>query len=95
MNTNKRIPLENICFYNAEKDEGRTFLETFATVDNIENEVIFVDHFKKEHSKLRKQARRIVFLKYTGLTNNEVAEKLGVRASTVSMALKKFKSAVY
>lgn len=94
MNTTKRVNPEDIVFYHAEKDEGRSFLETFSTIDNVESETLFLYTFENEYSKLRNQAKRIVMLKFSGLTNNEITEKLGVRASTVSMALKKFKNAL-
>ena len=55
---------------------------------------MFKAKFQKEYDKLKDQVKSIVALKYHGYTNNEVAEILNMKASTVSMALKKFKMAL-
>lgn len=62
--------------------------------ENIEREYIFKAKFQKEYGKLKDQVKNIVVLKYRGYTNNEVAEIMDMNASTVSMALKKFKMAL-
>ncbi len=62
--------------------------------ENIEREYIFKAKFQKEYNKLKDQVKNIVVLKYRGYTNNEVAEIMDIKASTVSMALKKFKAAL-
>lgn len=62
--------------------------------ENIEREYIFKAKFQKEYDKLKDQVKNIVALKYHGYTNNEVAEIMDMKASTVSMALKKFKAAL-
>lgn len=62
--------------------------------ENIEREYIFKAKFQKEYDKLKDQVKNIVALKYHGYTNNEVAEIMNMKASTVSMALKKFKMAL-
>lgn len=62
--------------------------------ENIERECIFKAKFQKEYDKLKDQVKNIVALKYHGYTNNEVAEIMDMKASTVSMALKKFKAAL-
>lgn len=62
--------------------------------ENIEREYIFKAKFQKEYDKLKDQVKNIVVLKYRGYTNNEVAEIMNMKASTVSMALKKFKMAL-
>ena len=62
--------------------------------ENIEREYIFKAEFQKEYDKLKDQVKNIVVLKYRGYTNNEVAEIMNMKASTVSMALKKFKTAL-
>lgn len=62
--------------------------------ENIEREYIFKAKFQKEYDKLKDQVKNIVALKYRGYTNNEVAEIMNMKASAVSMALKKFKAAL-
>lgn len=62
--------------------------------ENIEREYIFKAEFQKEYDKLKDQVKNIVALKYRGYTNNEVAEIMNMKASAVSMALKKFKAAL-
>ena len=62
--------------------------------ENIEREYIFKAKFQKEYDKLKDQVKNIVALKYRGYTNNEVAEIMNMKASAVSMALKKFKMAL-
>lgn len=62
--------------------------------ENIERECIFKAKFQKEYDKLKDQVKNIIALKYHGYTNNEVAEIMNMKASTVSMALKKFKVAL-
>lgn len=78
------------------ENENRAIEETLlmTSSENIEREYIFKAKFQKEYSKLKDQVKNIVTLKYHGYTNNEVAEIMNIKASTVSMALKKFKVAL-
>ena len=78
------------------EDDDRPISETTLMVssENIEREYIFKTKFQKEYGKLKDQVKNIVALKYYGYTNNEVAEIMNIKASTVSMALKKFKMAL-
>ena len=78
------------------EDNDRPISETTLMVssENIEGEYIFKTKFQKEYDKLKDQVKNIIALKYRGYTNNEVAEILDMKASTVSMALKKFKMAL-
>lgn len=78
------------------EDDDRPISETtlMVSLENIEREYIFKTKFQKEYDKLKDQVKNIVALKYRGYTNNEVAEILDMKASTVSMALKKFKMAL-
>ena len=78
------------------ENENRAIEETFlmTSSENIEREYIFKAKFQKEYGNLKDQAKNIVVLKYRGYTNNEVAEIMDMKASTVSMALKKFKVAL-
>jgi len=75
------------------ENENRAIEETLlmTSSENIEREYIFKAKFQKEYGKLKDQVKNIVVLKYRGYTNNEVAEIMDMNASTVSMALKKFK----
>lgn len=77
-------------------NENRAIEETLlmTSSENIEREYIFKAKFQKEYGKLKDQVKNIVALKYRGYTNNEVAEIMDMKASTVSMALKKFKMAL-
>jgi RNA polymerase sigma factor (sigma-70 family) len=79
-----------------DEEDNRPIAETSLMVssENIEREYIFKTKFQKEYSKLKDQVKNIVALKYRGYTNNEVAEIMDMKASTVSMALKKFKMAL-
>lgn len=78
------------------ENENRAIEETLlmTSSENIEREYIFKAKFQKEYDKLKDQVKNIVALKYRGYTNNEVAEIMDMKASTVSMALKKFKVAL-
>ena len=78
------------------ENENRAIEETLlmTSSENIEREYIFKAKFQKEYGKLKDQVKNIVALKYRGYTNNEVAEIMDMKASTVSMALKKFKMAL-
>ena len=64
------------------------------SLENIETDYIFRIKFQKEYNKLKDKAKRIIYLRYLGHTNNEVAEIMGMKASTVSMAVKKFRMAL-
>lgn len=79
-----------------DEEDNRPIAETSLMVssENIEGEYIFKAKFQKEYGKLKDQVKNIVALKYYGYTNNEVAEIMDMKASTVSMALKKFKMAL-
>ena len=78
------------------ENENRAIEETFlmTSSENIERDYMFKAKFQKEYDKLKDQVKNIVSLKYHGYTNNEVAEIMNMKASTVSMALKKFKVAL-
>lgn len=62
--------------------------------ENIEMDYMFRIKFQKEYDKLKDKAKNIIYLRYIGHTNNEVAEIMGMKASTVSMAVKKFRMAL-
>lgn len=78
------------------ENENRAIEETLimTSSENIEREYMFKAKFQKEYDKLKDQVKNIVALKYHGYTNNEVAEIMDMKPSTVSMALKKFKVAL-
>ena len=78
------------------ENENRAIEEAFlmTSSENIEGDYMFKARFQKEYDKLKDQVKNIVALKYHGYTNNEVAEIMDMKASTVSMALKKFKVAL-
>ena len=69
------------------EDNDRPISETTLMVssENIEGEYIFKTKFQKEYDKLKDQVKNIIALKYRGYTNNEVAEILDMKASTVSI----------
>lgn len=97
INTAKHLRHDTVCSMEAlDEDDDRPISETLllASSENIEREYIFRVKFQKEYDKLKDQVKNIVALKYRGYTNNEVAEIMNMKASTVSMALKKFKMAL-